>query len=654
MLSHYFQKLLLGFVMYFTSFQVGIAQSETYGTISPQSFEIKAFMGDTSIAAIVLFDVGKTHFELDKSGMPYLLFKRHTRIKIFKKSGYEYTNIRIPIYLRAETLENLRGSTYFLENGKVTEKPIVESDFFEDEIHKYLKIKKFTFPQVSEGVIVEYSYEQKLKNLQNLKEWEFQNEIPTLWSEYQITIPEKYDYKVFYQGVNSFYRRTKEKCVLSGTAASHANCYSWVMKNVPSFQPESFITTSKDFVAKIEFQINGVYVGGTFKPILSTWDKIAEAITDEEYFVEKISDFEFLGDIVRKITKKATSNEEKLEIIFDYVKTNFKWNQQNSFLARRNIGKIFESKAGNSAEINFILLKMLVASGIYAYPVVLSTRQNGKLNPLVHLVDKFNNVIILAKIKDRNYFLDATNPLHKLGMLPFNCLNRKGLMIASRKGLWIDIKPTMAYSQSVNLDLNLDETGKTSGKVHIIDNEYSGLNARELIEEIGQEKYIKKYLSNYSSNAELSSQNIEFVNLKNEKLPLEIKYPLETENIANNDRIYFEPYLIKTLELNALKQTDRKLPIDFGYTISQTYTLNLQIPTGFEVEELPQNRTFGNSNGNISFSYQIEKKEHLIQLKTQFTIQITEFMPSDFQALNSFFYSMINKQAEQIVLKRKL
>ncbi len=51
-------------------------------------------------------------------------------------------------------------------------------------------------PNVKEGSMVEYSYTIQSDFLFDLREWEFQNTIPVAWSEYRVTIPEYFKYRL--------------------------------------------------------------------------------------------------------------------------------------------------------------------------------------------------------------------------------------------------------------------------------------------------------------------------------------------------------------------------------------------------------------------------------------------------------------------------
>ena len=105
-----------------------------------------------------------------------------------------------------EELENLKAVTYNLENGKVVETKLeIKSAVFKDKINKNLVIKKFTFPNIKEGSIIEYEYTLKSDFIFNLQPWEFQGEYPRLWSEYNVAMPSFYNYVTLTQGYHPYH-----------------------------------------------------------------------------------------------------------------------------------------------------------------------------------------------------------------------------------------------------------------------------------------------------------------------------------------------------------------------------------------------------------------------------------------------------------------
>ena len=88
----------------------------------------------------------------------------------------------------------------------------VKEAVFKDKIDKNRTIKKFTFPNIKEGSIIEYEYKLKSDFIFNLQPWDFQGEYPRLWSEYNVSMPEFYYYVTLIAGLSAvLYKRQKRQ-----------------------------------------------------------------------------------------------------------------------------------------------------------------------------------------------------------------------------------------------------------------------------------------------------------------------------------------------------------------------------------------------------------------------------------------------------------
>ncbi len=76
--------------------------------------------------------------------------------------------------------------------------------FLREAYSDNLNRAKFTLPNVKEGSVIEYSYRITSEFLSYLRDWEFQREIPTVWSEYKVTIPEYFHYNQLSRGYHPF------------------------------------------------------------------------------------------------------------------------------------------------------------------------------------------------------------------------------------------------------------------------------------------------------------------------------------------------------------------------------------------------------------------------------------------------------------------
>ena len=123
-------------------------------------------------------DIGSTEIIGNTKGSFSLLFNNYRRAHILNKNGYNIGDVQISLYTNGESeeeLENLKAVTYNLENGKVVQTKLeIKSAVFKDKVSKNLVVKKFTFPNIKAGSIIEYEYKIKSDFIFNLQPWDFQ------------------------------------------------------------------------------------------------------------------------------------------------------------------------------------------------------------------------------------------------------------------------------------------------------------------------------------------------------------------------------------------------------------------------------------------------------------------------------------------------
>src|SRR5258706_11290559 len=179
-----------------------------FGDISEKDFNTKVYAIDSNANAVVLADIGSSDIEGNSKGWFSLVHKHYKRVHILNKNGYDIANVSIPLSLDGgdeEKLDKVKAVTYNLENGKVVETKLdVKANVFKDNIDKNHIVKKFTLPNIKEGSIIEFEYTIISDYLQNLQPWEFQGSYPRLWSEYNLSLPEFFNYVFLTQGYKSY------------------------------------------------------------------------------------------------------------------------------------------------------------------------------------------------------------------------------------------------------------------------------------------------------------------------------------------------------------------------------------------------------------------------------------------------------------------
>jgi hypothetical protein len=641
-----------------------------FGKIAPEDFDLSKYKFDTGASAVVIADIGNTSFEGNNKGDFSLIFKRFKRIKIINKNGYDIANESIYVYADGtdeEKLMDLKAVTYNLEGGKIVETKLDEKSIFTDKIDKYRSKKKFTFPGIKEGSIIELAYTIRSDFYTHLRAWNFQGQYPRLWSEYQVSIPQFFHYiattgdQSFFikttKEVNAFYKlresggSAKDEILnINGTATENR----WVMKDVPALKEENFTTTTTNHVAKIEFQLNYIQFeeNGERQDIMGNWFTASEKLLKNEYFGKALDeDNRWMTEELSTITAGCKDNGEKIKKIFAYLQGKFTCTNHDGIYTNNSLKTVFKKKNGNVAEINLLLVAMLRHENISADPAVLSTRDNGIASEIYPLMDRFNYVICVARDNDKICYLDASEPLIGFAHLPIGCYNGQARTINKEKPyvVYFDSDSLKELKISNILIIN-DEKGHPTGSFQSTLGYYESYNIRENIKKKSAKDVFKDIQTAYGSDFEI--ENAEIDSLEKLEYPVKIHYDFNFKN-ADEDIIYFNPMLSEGYKENPFKSAERKYPVEMPYALDEMYSMSMEIPAGYTVEELPKSARVVLNEKEGLFEYLIEKNDLGIQMRSRVKLNKAVFTSEDYNTLRDFFAFVVKKQSEQIVFKKK-
>ncbi len=637
-----------------------------FGKVTPADFDLSKFSYDTSAAAVVIADVGNSYFEGNNRGWFSLVFKRSTRIKILSKKGLDAGTIQVPVFIVGsveEKVENLKAATYNLENGKVTETKLDDNSVYTDKFSRQIMLKKFSLPNMKEGSIIEFSYVIHSDFLSNLQPWTFQGIYPCLWSEYETTIPEYFTYVVLGQGFQPFHINSTTTTTGSFSITTSGgtgmipltpseNVHRWVMKDVPALNAEKFTTTINNYVAKVEFQESMISLpNGYSQNIMQNWSKVSEDLLKNDYFGADLSSNNgWLDDDLHTAIKGTSTELEKAEKIYEWIRHTFRCTNHGSLYMDNTLKNVFKNRSGDEASINLLLTSMLNHADIQADPVILSTRGHGYPNEVYPIMSKFNYVICSAKIDDRVYYLDASQPKLTFGFITNECYNGQARVINKDN-------PTAVYFLADSLQekkittvfiTNDDKGGSMSGNYSSQFGYMQSYELREIVSRNSEQDYFKNIIT---SRPDMTITNTGIDSLNELEMPATVHYDFRFP--AEDEIIYFEPMLAEGYKENPFKSSDRKYPVEIPYAMDETYVFTMEIPKGYVVDELPKSAKVSLNSDEGFFEYMIDKDEASIQMHTRIRLNKANFEPADYSTLRDFFAFVVQKEGEQIVFKKK-
>lgn len=129
-------------------------------------------------------------------------------------------------------------------------------------------------------------------------------------------------------------------------------------------------------------------------------------------------------------------------------------------------------------------------------------------------------------------------------------------------------------------------------------------------------------------------------------------FEAEDEN-ASPGVLYFNPIMAGRWTKNPFKSKERIYPIDLGTGISASFIGNFTLPEGYALEEMPKAEIVVLPDKGGKFSYQVRQVGNVIQVNTMIQVSRTRFLPEEYPDLKEFFERVVQKHAQQLVIKKK-
>ncbi|HVV04346.1 MAG TPA: DUF3857 domain-containing protein [Puia sp.] len=629
---------------------------------------------DTGVGAVILSDYGAIHFVGNKNGWFSYVYQQHTRIQILNKKAFDLANVEVSLYTKdndPETVDNIAAATYNLDNGTVSDTRLDKKDIFEDRKDKNHIEKKFTLPAVREGSIIEYTYTKTSDYNYILPSWEFQNiEYPCLYSEYEVEIPQALFYVVVRQGVHPFdidkgseghatYNiiekdriggivNDEKTYLVNATTVRHR----WVMKNILPLKVESYLSTPRNYLDQISFQLSKTYNGSEYRDYTNTWAKATEELLKREDFGQPLADDKYwLNDLLDKITTGVSEPLGQAKAIYYYLQEHLTCTNHYDIYIRTNLRDVLKKNSGTVGDINLLLAAMLRQKGFEADPVLLSTREHGFNLAKYPIMDRLNYVIVRLSYGGVVYYLDAAHPELGFGQLAGNCYNGHARIICEKDSGSVWFEADSLHEKTTTMVFLVNGKDGLEGSYQAVLGPVESYNLRRRVNDIGEKEYLKRIQTSYGEDIELGHGYLDSLDKKEE--PITVRYSFVLKQGSGASMLYLNPFFGDVLRENPFKAADRKYPVEMPYTTDNLYLLNLEIPDGYEVEELPKSARVALNGDDGSFEYLIAKQENFIQLRCRIKLNKANFTADDYASMRDFYAFIVKKESEQIILKKK-
>jgi hypothetical protein len=524
----------------------------------------------------------------------------------------------------------------------------------EERLDKNQKQLKFSVPQVKVGTVIEYEYRIESDYFYYIRDWYAQSDIPVLYTNYELSIPEWFSFNVEETGSQPMEKKVYQAplTIFVGGQSESLTCkvQSFNARRLPAIKADDYLWCAEDYGNKVTAELAGIYIpGAVHKNYSSTWADVDNQLMGDEEFGGRLkSSSPLKADIVAAGILNIADKSERFAAVWKMLKSKVRWNGNYAFWGK-SASKILKDGTGTNADMNFLLINMLHDAGIEASPVVMRSRDLGNL-PLSHSSLKYLNTFVVGiHLNDSTMaFFDSSAEDGYLNVLPAKLLvNRARLVRKGVPGEWVNLQAPARSRETTAIQAQLSADGllqcKKTSRLYeeaAAQLRRSWRQAKDSVEQINkiQER----------NGIQIQSYQISDRTSFSSRMDEQMSFTKQCD--AAGDMIYLNPLIMIPVNESPFTDAERSLPIEFPYKQSETINAYIKLPEGYTLEEMPKPTVLKFDGINVRITYNLNGD----MLGAQFKLNIdkTFYTAADYQEIKAFFDHLTECNKSIITIKK--
>ena len=522
--------------------------------------------------------------------------------KILRPDGRRYGTVRADF--DSETKINFIHGWCIPAQGKdyeVKDKDAIETALFgvqDGELMSDLKTKVLAIPASEPGNIVGYEIEQEVHPYVIQDIWSFQHvDVPVREAHYTLQLPAGWEYKAVWLNHPE----------AAPTTASGQ--WQWVVNDVKAIKPESAMPPWGGVAAQMIVSL--IPPGGAGNKGFESWADMGR--WEVGLTQGRRSASPEIKQRVADLTKGDGTPLAKMRSLARYVQKDVRY-----VAIQLGIGgwqphpaaDVFAHKYGDCKDKATLLSAMLQEIGVESFYVSINTTRNA-VTPQTPAVRWFNHVILAIRlpesVKDpslravldhaklgRLLFFDPTDEWTPFGSLRGELQANYGLLVTEDGGELIKLPqlPTELNGVVRTAKLTLTASGTLTGDFVEQRNGDYGTQQRASLKSVSKDadriKFLESLISYSLPTFQITKASL--VNLNQTDEPFGYQYSLVAQNYAKTagDLLLIRPRVVGVNSSDLLETKEpRKYPVEFDGPWKNSDTIEIAIPAGYEIDDLP-------------------------------------------------------------------
>lgn len=566
-------------------------------------------------------------------------------IKVLNQRGREQeAEVKVPYNGSYETVRLVRART-LRPNGEVVEvKPSEVRNGAASEGYDDARVLSFSMPAVEPGCVIDYEYvtEQKQSPLPGhfWFQWYFQGGFdPVQRTRLRVTVPKSLN-------LARQLRNSGIEPKIQLAADGKSTTYTWEQSEVPPLSTEPLMPPIERQLPKLT-----VSTVPTWQSVADWYTKLAQGATKPDPAVESLA---------RELTRTCRTDEEKARAIFYYVQDKTRYVAIElgiSAYQPRPAGRTLTVQYGDCKDMATLLVALLRAVGLTAYPVLLQAGEPFPQQSELPTPHAFNHAICQTRIGEKTYWLDATAQVCRFGDIPQADRGVEALVIKDGRAVFETIPegtPEDERSEQV-VKLTLDAEGAATGSVRVAgsgDTEL-GLRANFLVKSPDESKqYTEALLGSIGVNPKVSRYQLSEVANRDTPLTLEAQARFPSWANVSGELLIFKarPDQATSAYASPFTEETRLYPIYQSQSRTTRSVLEVTLPEGYSFLYVPKPLALESALG--SFTRTVEQSGRTLTLTITVVDKRVTVPAKDYAAQRQYIEKYLRMYSESVIAKR--
>ncbi|MDM1347822.1 DUF3858 domain-containing protein [Myroides marinus] len=437
------------------------------------------------------------------------------------------------------------------------------------------------------------------------------------------------------------------------TKTEEGNKVTYTLKDFKALDNESYTPDARSLVPNVIVTLSKVSLEGV-KGEFTTWEQLGAW-----YYTNLLQGTETLNPATQNKVKELTAgiddDLDKARVLYEFMQSHTRY-----ISVQLGIGGWKPMLANDVSKLNYGDCKglsnyyraLLKVAGIQSYPVVVY----GSSSPIDIREESVclqgNHMILAIPLKTGGYqWVECTNNQQPFGFIAGFTDNRKVLVIKENGS---EIVETKTYSQEESTQISTSKytllaNGDIKASIEILSKGTQFDNRSHLYysNTKDREKYYKRLFSSFNIE-QFNELNIA---IDSKAIVLDEKFAFDATKYATKlgNRLVFSINNWNASSVNMSNSKNRKQPLYINSSWKDIDTVEVTLPAGYTVDNLPENVTLSSKYGEYKSSYEV--RDNKIYYTRMHTANKGLYTVADYELFKQHREAIQKYDQAKIVLK---